>query len=109
VTNDDHDARLIAAVRRAAADAIAPDAVEARVGRAATLKNWRDADGNRRLRVEIIPDRAEGQGPLPLADAREVVYFTRGLHDADGNPRVVGIIWRDGHAPEIFLGAVLPP
>jgi hypothetical protein len=103
------DARLVAAVERATAEQLAPGAVEARVGRKATLRQWRDAEGQRIRRVDLAPDPEAGQRALALSTARDVVYWVRGLNDAHGNARVVGILWSaEGHA-EVFFAVILLP
>lgn len=103
------DARLVAAVKRAAAAQLAPDAVEARVGRPATIRHWLDRDGRPLVRVDLAPDPAEGQRMLPLADARDVVYWVRSVEDEHHNPRVVGILWHPDGKAELFFAVVLPP
>src|SRR5258706_16352073 len=47
------DAKLVDAVKRAAAEQLAPAAVEARVGRKATSSRRRDAEGHRAQRGDL--------------------------------------------------------
>jgi hypothetical protein len=105
-TMEIQDARLVASVKRAVAQHVQPEAVEAVVGMSATINTIRQKDRLALQMADIGKDAMENQAVPPLNQAKEVVYWVRPLPSP--NPRIVGIYWLDG-AMNLFFGVVYPP
>ncbi len=118
------DGELVAAIRRAVDDRVAPDDFEAHVGRPADV--WLNEDDETRSRFSILgaieyedalPDAvrkallrttADDATP-PRGDGMRVAYW---ILDAEGNAAglpLVGVIWDEDGDAELFRGKIYPP
>jgi hypothetical protein len=107
VTAESDDDRLIAGVRRAAGERVAPDALEARVGQKPLVNTHKGPSLAVLRRVHLVPDPAHGDELLDLASATAVMYWRRPIDGED--PHFVGIQIRKDGSHAVFFAILLPP
>ncbi len=106
VTPSNADDELLAAIRGAVRDRLAPDAVEARIGRRAVINTIRPGDRPVLAHANIVTDDDRREA-VPVHRARDVVYWMRPV--SGRNPRIAGILWHRDGTSELFVAAILPP
>jgi hypothetical protein len=101
------DERLVAQLREAAAAPVAPESIEARIGKKALINTSTGfpLDGLRRM--NLVPDPDHPTETLALDTARAVIYWARPVPGDD--PHVVGVQVRADGSASVFFGIVLPP
>jgi hypothetical protein len=105
--NRDDDQHLIASVRRAVAENVAPEDVVALIGKKPTV-NTRGGPSIAVLRrVNLVPDDAHADERLDLASAESVMYWARPVGSLD--PHFVGIQFRKDGTRSLFFAVLLPP
>lgn len=101
------DERLVAQLREAVAGAVAPESIEAQIGRKALINTSTGFPLDGLRRVDLVPDPDHPTEALSLETARAVVYWARPVPGDD--PRVVGVQVRADGSASVFFGIVLPP
>lgn len=107
VAAESDDERLIAGVRRAVAERVAPDALEAQVGQKPLVNTRKGPSLAVLRRVHLVPDPAHGDEALDLASATAVMYWRRPIDGED--PHFVGIQVRKDGSHAVFFAILLPP
>lgn len=101
------DERLIASVRKAAADKVAPEAMEAAVGIRPVVSTHNGPSLALLRRVKLVIDDAHADEKLDLAAARTVTYWRRPVDSEDSH--FVGIEIRKDGSYAVFFAVLLPP
>jgi hypothetical protein len=107
VTSEDGDERLIASVRRAVAERVAPEEVAVVVGKKPLVNTRGGLPIAVLRRVKLVPDQAHANEPLDLASAEAVMYWARPVDSLD--PHFVGIQFRKDGTRSLFFAILLPP
>jgi hypothetical protein len=103
-TSDD---QLVAQLREVIRTSVAPESIEATLGRKALINTTTGFPLEGLRRVNLVPDPEHPDETLSLETARAVVYWARST--PGDNPHVVGVqVRRDGVA-SVFFGIVYPP
>jgi hypothetical protein len=101
------DERLIASVRKAAADKVAPEAMEAAVGIKPVVSTHNGPSLALLRRVKLVIDDAHAEEKLDLTAARTVTYWRRPVDSEDSH--FVGIEIRKDGSYAVFFAVLLPP
>jgi len=101
------DERLIASVRRAVAERVAPEALEAQVGQKPLVNTRTGLPIAVLRRVHLVPDGAHADEALSLSTADSVIYWGRPI-DSE-NPHFVGIQIRKDGSYGLFFAVLMPP